>query len=555
MQKKERFLEHKRFYMITFGLVLLVSIIIIGVINTGNENEGQSTDDDDFILQNSTSEENGSYGVSSDSSIATEVGMKVMEQGGNAVDAAIAISFVLGVAEPYGSGIGGGGTMLIHPNNNQDPIVYDYRETAPDDSLSSSGIGVPGFINGMYRVHEDFGTKNMEQLINPSIHLAENGVTVSETLHNALEDDESRLSDLDHLFPDGEPIKEGDLLVQEQLAETLEDIQRDGPSAFYQGDIANEINEEEDDIEEEDLETYKTEVKDPIQGKFGGYDVLAPPPPSGGVMLIQMLEMAESLNIEETKDHLLAFSLKMGLINRISYDDRLENIGDPNFIDMPMKELISEDHIDHLASKIQGLELSEEYRRDLESDADKENHANTTHFVVVDKNGMMVSVTNTLSDLFGSGEYVDGFFLNNQLKNFSNKEDSPNLPESGKRPFSYTSPTILTKDDSPVIGIGSAGGRKITTMIAQQLVKTIKFNEPIQASVNSPRTFLEFNEDVLQVEQDSIFLKNPEDVGLDVQSIDDMAYHGSVQGLIIDDENGKIHGFSDNNRDGKWMSK
>lgn len=222
---------------------------------------------------------------------------------------------------------------------------------------------------------------------------------------------------------------------------------------------------------------------------------------------------------------------------------------------MPMEELILEDHIDHLASKFKGLKLSEEYRRELESDADIENHENTTHFVVVDKNGMMVSVTNTLSDLFGSGEYVDGFFLNNQLKNFSNKEDSPNLPEAGKRPFSYTSPTILTEDDSPVIGIGSAGGRKITSMIAQQLVKTIKFNEPIQASVNSPRTFLEFNEDVLQVEQDSIFLKNPEDLGLDVQYVEDTSYHGSVQGLIIDDENGKIHGFSDNNRDGTWMSK
>ncbi|MCT1577896.1 gamma-glutamyltransferase [Oceanobacillus kimchii] len=553
MYKKERFLYDKRFYMIVIGLVLLVTLIIFGVKNSGNGNEDSSTDD--FTLNNSNSEDNGSYGVSSDSSIATEVGMKIIEQGGNAVDAAIAVSFVLGVAEPYGSGIGGGGTMLIHPNNNQDPVVYDYRETAPDNSLSSSGIGVPGFINGMYRVHEDFGTMDMEQLIGPSINFAANGVTVTDTLHNALKDDENRLSDLDHLFPDGEPIKEGELLVQEQLAETLEDIQRDGPSAFYQGDIGNEINEKEEDIQEEDLETYKTEVKDPIQGKFGGFAVLAPPPPSGGVMLIQVLEMAEALNIQETKDQPLAFSLKMGLINRISYGDRLENVGDPNFTDMPMEELISEDHIDNLSSEFQGLELSKEYLRELESDADIDNHKNTTHFVIVDRNGMMVSVTNTLSDLFGSGEYVDGFFLNNQLKNFSNKEDSPNLPESGKRPFSYTSPTILTKDDSPVIGIGSAGGRKITSMIAQQLVKTIKFNEPIQAAVNNPRTFLEFNEDVLQVEQDSIFLKNPEDLGFDVQYVDDTSYHGSVQGLIIDEENEKIHGFSDNNREGTWMSK
>lgn len=217
--------------------------------------------------------------------------------------------------------------------------------------------------------------------------------------------------------------------------------------------------------------------------------------------------------------------------------------------------MLSDDHIDNLVSEVNGLELSEEYRNDLESDADIEDHGNTTHFVVVDKNGMMVSVTNTLSSFFGSGKYVNGFFLNDQLKSFSNRENSPNRPEPGKRPYSYTTPTILAKNGSPAIGIGSAGGRRITSMVAQQLVKTIKFNEPIQESVEDPRTFLEFNEDVLQVEQDYVFLKNPEELGLEVQHTGNTSYYGSVQGLVINDENGEIHGFSDNNRDGTWMSK
>ncbi|KZE37886.1 gamma-glutamyltransferase [Bhargavaea cecembensis] len=480
--------------------------------------------------------------------------MRIIEQGGNAVDAAIAVSFVLGVAEPYGSGIGGGGTMLIHPNNGEDPVVYDYRETAPEGTLPSSDIGIPGFVKGMYKVHDDFGTKNMEQLMDPAIHFAANGVTVSETLHHALEESE-HLPDLNHYFPDGEPIEAGEVLVQKQLAETLEDIKENGPSAFYQGDIASAINDEEEDIKENDLESYEVEVKEPLQGEFGDYEVLAPPPPSGGIMLIQVLEMAESLQIEDTKDHPLDFSLMMGLINRISYSDRLENVGDPDYTDVPTDEMLSDDHINHLVSEVNGLELSEEYRHDLESDADIEDHGDTTHFVVVDKNGMMVSVTNTLSSSFGSGEYVNGFFLNDQLKNFSNREDSPNRPEPGKRPFSYTTPTILTKNGSPAIGIGSAGGRKITSMVAQQLVKMIKFNEPIQESVNNPRAFLEFNEDILQVEPDYVLLKNPEDLGIEVQNIGNTTYFGSVQGLVINDESGEIHGFSDNNRDGTWMSK
>jgi gamma-glutamyltranspeptidase / glutathione hydrolase len=553
MLNKKGFFYKNRFYIIIgLGLLLLVFIIL----NVSSSNGPQLTDNNDLILNDTTQEEEkGSYGVSSDSSAATEVGMRIIEQGGNAVDAAIAVSFVLGVAEPYGSGIGGGGTMLIHPNNGQDPVVYDYRETAPEGTLPSSDIGVPGFVQGMYQVHDDFGTMNMERLIDPAIHFAANGVTVSETLHNALEADSEHLPELDHYFPDGEPIDAGELLVQKQLAETLEDIKENGPSAFYQGDIASAINDEEDDIKENDLETYEVEVKEPLKGEFGDYEVLAPPPPSGGIMLIQVLEMAESLQIEKTKDNPLAFSLMMGLINRVSYSDRLENVGDPDYTDVPTDEMLSDDYIDNLASEVNGLELSEEYRNDLESDADIEDHGDTTHFVVVDKNGMMVSVTNTLSSSFGSGEYVNGFFLNDQLKNFSNREDSPNRPEPGKRPFSYTTPTILTKNGSPAIGIGSAGGRKITSMVAQQLVKMIKFNEPIQESVNEPRAFLEFNEDILQVERDYVFLKNPEDLGLEVKNTGNTTYYGSVQGLVINSETGEIHGFSDNNRDGTWMSK
>ncbi|WP_087974825.1 gamma-glutamyltransferase [Oceanobacillus rekensis] len=537
-------------YNIAIGLILILFVI---VIVRENDDQPQLTNQNtDYTLNDTMSGEEDNYGVTSDNPIATEVGMKILEQGGNAVDAAIAVSFVLGVAEPQTSGIGGGGTMLIHPGKGETPAVYDYRETAPA-SIPSSDIGVPGFVKGMYEVHEDFGTINMDQLIEPSIHFAENGVPVSETLHRTLDEEADRLPELNHLYPDGEPIEAEELLKQKQLAETLKVIQAEGPSAFYNGEIANEINDSEEDIKEKDLEDYEVEVKEPLQGEFGGYDVFAPPPPSGGITLIQDLEMAELLQIEETKDNPLAFSLMIGMINRISYHDRLENVGDPNFTDVPINEMMSKDHIKDLASNVNETNMSE-YRRDLESEADIENHDNTTHIVIVDKDGMMVSVTNTLSASFGSGEYVNGFFLNNQLKNFSNDEDSPNSPEPGKRPFSYTTPTILAKNGQPVIGIGGSGGRRITSIVAQQLVKMITFNEPVQESADDPRTFLEFHEDVLQAEHGYVFLREPEDLGITIEYSDDTDYFGSVQGLIIDYENDEIYGSSDPRRGGTWKS-
>ncbi|WP_245807662.1 gamma-glutamyltransferase, partial [Halobacillus massiliensis] len=225
------------------------------------------------------------YGVSSDSEIATEVGMKVLGQGGNAADAAIAVSYVLGVVEPYGSGIGGGGTMLIHPEkgSEQAPVVYDYRETAPDsENVPESGTGVPGFVKGMERVHNDFGTLKMEKLIEPSINFASNGAAVSNTLHNYLKKEKDRMPKLDHMYPDGDPIEAGKVLKQKQLAETLKSIQQDGTSAFYSGDIAESINDEESKMDKDDLESYEVEAKKPIKSRFGGYDVFAPPPPSGG---------------------------------------------------------------------------------------------------------------------------------------------------------------------------------------------------------------------------------------------------------------------------------
>ncbi|MDQ0253917.1 gamma-glutamyltranspeptidase/glutathione hydrolase [Evansella vedderi] len=509
----------------------------------------------DFIISsNFEGEQISTYGITSDNPLATQVGIKILEQGGNAVDAAIAVSFILGVVEPFGSGIGGGGIMLIHPGYGEDPVVYDYRETAPIQ-MDSNGIGIPGFVKGMYEVHNDFGEMDIQKLIEPSIQFAENGVPVSQSLAERFAFAANRLPPLDHFFPNGKALKKDDILIQTDLAKTLRSIQEKGPSVFYHGYIADSIMRQAGSIDKQDLQSYNVVVKDPLQGKFDEFDVYTPPPPAGGVMLIQTLLLAELLNIEETKTNNSIFTTLMGLINRKSYKDRLHKIGDPTFVDVPMEEMISQEHIDYLASNITNLNLYEEGSLQLDSQADIDDHENTTHFVVVDSNGMMVSATNTLSNFFGSGKYVEGFFLNNQLHNFSNTTNSPNRPEPGKRPYSYISPTILAKDGKPVMGVGSSGGRRITSMIAQTLIKMIKFKEPIQSSIEAPRTFLEIDQDVLTVEKGFIFLEDFVERGLRVEYSNSNSYFGAVQALVIDYQNNKIYGGSDPRRGGSWKSK
>lgn len=540
-------------------LNLILICLVLGLVITLNSKEASiseqfdnfSNKSKDYVIENTMGgEQISTYGITSDNPLATQVGMKILEQGGNAVDAAVAVSFILGVVEPFGSGIGGGGIMLIHPGEGDDVIVYDYRETAPSE-FSTSGIGVPGFVKGMYVVHEDFGTMEMKKLIEPSIQFAENGVPVSPSLAERFAYASGRIPSLEHFYTNGQPIKKDDILIQTDLGKTLRSIQENGPSVFYQGYIADSIRNQESTIKEQDLESYEVSVQEPLKGVFDEYDVYTSGPPSGGAMLLQTLQLAETLGIEETKTNISNFSTLMGFINRESYKDRLQKIGDPDFVDVPIEEMLHPDHMNHLASNIMNLEQGS---LELDSQADMDDHENTTHFVIVDQNGMMVSATNTLSNFFGSGKYVEGFFLNNQLHNFSNNTNSPNRTEPGKRPHSYIAPTILAKDGKPVIGIGSSGGRRITSMIAQPLVKMITFKEPIQASVEAPRTFLEIDRDILTVEKGFVFLEDFVERGIRVEYSTSNSYFGAVQTLVIDYSNNQIYGGSDPRRGGAWKS-
>lgn len=496
------------------------------------------------------------YGVSASHPLAVKAGMEVMKEGGNAVDAAIAVSYVLGVVEPYGSGIGGGGEMLIHGKESE-PTAYTYRENAPINGEVPSGhTGVPGLVNGMDTLHEKYGSVDMERLLDPAITIAEKGFKVDKALYNRLKGAQYRMpvSELPHFYPNGDPINPGVKLKQKQLADTLRTIRDEGASSFYEGSLAKSFLEKTDEIQEEDLRLYSTLEKDAVKGSFAGYDVYSAPAPLGGITLIQSLQMAELMNIKDAEDKPEDFIHLIGEITKRSYQDRINNVSDPNFREIDSEKLTSIEYSRELAEDISMDDLSDDYEVN-DSPADEEDHDNTTHFVIVDKNGTMVSSTHTLSNFFGSGKYVDGYFLNNQLKNFSEYGNSSNRLEPGKSPRSFMSPTILSKDGEPRIGIGTPGGKRIPMMITEVLVRNLLFKDSMEDAIKKARFYVE--DDKVQLESEDEYsdevIDELEDRGYRVEIYEAGQYYGGVQSLVVNYEEELMYGGADHRRLGSWQ--
>ena len=496
------------------------------------------------------------YGVAAAHPEAVKVGMRILEQGGNAVDAAIAVGYALGVVEPYGSGLGGGGTMLIDfYSKEKDPVVIDYRETAPYTGIiPDNGVGVPGFVKGMELAHQRYGKLPMEQLIQPSIELAEQGFEVTPILNSRLQAAKYRLpvNDLKHMFPDGEPIQAHRLLVQKDLANTLKAIQKDGSKAFYEGLIAKDIENKSQGVKVSDLHKYQPLVKEPLVVKYGNYEMITPSPPTGGIMLAESLKMADKLKVGKTRDLSADQIHLLGEIDKRVNHARRQNVGDPQFAKVPVKEMLADQYIQQLTKDINLKQISSQYQTVADSLADKEEHDNTTHFVVVDKDGNMVTVTNTLSNFFGSGIYVDGFFLNNQLKNFSIIKSSPNRPQLGKRPVSYTAPTIFAKNGRPVLGIGSAGGSRITPVLTQVVLRILEYDLPVQSAINRPRFIVEDNIVYVEKALPANVQKELEQKGYQVIVKPTGMYYGGVQGIRVNRSKNKMEGGFDGRRDGAF---
>ena len=525
---------------------------------------------------------------------ANAIGKAVLDSGGNAIDAAVAVSYALAVTHPAAGNIGGGGFALIHLANGED-IALDFREVAPkaasrDMFLDSNGevipnaavtgylsVGVPGSVKGMSAMLDKYGTKTLSELLEPAIMLAEKGFMVTQRQQETMQEVQSDFAKFESsskyfLKENGEVYKDGDILIQKDLARTLRILQKEGESAFYQGEIAKamvrDIQKGGGILTLQDLKDYEVKWRKPLHGSYRGYDIITmPPPSSGGAHILEILNIIENadmakLGFASSKSiHLLTEAMRQAQADRSSF------MGDPDFIDLPLDTLLSKEYAREVYRfiKTNRATPSDRIIPGLGKIKQKNNPnlhegSNTTHFSVVDKWGNAVSVTYTLNRRYGSGAAVSGygFLLNDQMENFSIKvgypnrhgmiEGTNNAIAPNKRPLSTMSPTMILKDGKLYVVLGSPGSGKIISVVAQVIVNLIDYKMDLVTAVESPRFHMQWQPDTLDIEKFSVNKDTQEilkRMGYKVVETDTM---GDVNAILIDPKTGIIYGTLDPRR-------
>jgi gamma-glutamyltranspeptidase/glutathione hydrolase len=476
--------------------------------------------------------------VSTEEAEASRIGVDVLKRGGNAVDAAVAVGFALAVTHPQAGNLGGGGFMLIHLARRKETIAIDYRETAPqavtrDTFLDERGdadprksrytalaVGVPGTVAGLALAHERYGSGRftLAELIAPAVRLAREGITVEEPLADALARAQARLarwpSSKIFLNSDGTALRPGSILRQPDLAASLELIARRGPRAFYDGPIgeriAASVRAAGGIMTPDDLRRYRAILRPPARGTYRGYQVISmPPPSSGGIALIEMLNILEHFPMSRLDSGLRAHVMVEAM--KLAYADRAVFLADPDAVNVPVERLTSKPYAGKLASDIDLTRA----RPSAEIPAGAllaPEGANTTHFSIVDRFGNAVANTTTLNFSFGLGLTAEGtgILLNNELDDFAAKPGAPNAyglvggtanaPGPGKRPLSSMAPTIVLKGDAVHLVTGSPGGSRIITTVLQVLINVLDLDMNIAEAVSAPRLHHQWLPDEVAVE-------------------------------------------------------
>ncbi len=460
--------------------------------------------------------------VVSDHVIASQVGVDILKKGGNAIDAAVATAFALEVTHPEAGNIGGGG-FIVFMNADGDVTTFDFREKAPlaasptmfldengkiKDNSNHKGllaVGVPGTVAGLYQAHQKYGKLSWAELVKPSVELAKKGFTMSYGLYNAA----VRISDRDpsedimkNYFKgkDGEIVKPGQTWKQPALAKTLKQIQKHGRDGFYKGWVAQEIEDymkaNGGIITREDLERYEAVERAPLKGSFNGYDIYSmPPPSSGGVALIEMMNLMEEAGISEVEFNSTAYVHLVAEAMRRAFADRAEFLGDPDFNeDMPLDRLLSKDFA---KKRYANIDMDKASVSDPAQFGHPYGGDNTTHFSVVDKEGNAVSMTYTLENSYGvkMGSDKLGFIFNNEMGDFNPVPgettttgqigSDPNLVAPEKRMLSSMTPTIVAKDGKPYLVIGSPGGRTIINTVFQTVLNVLAYDMRIDRAIEA----------------------------------------------------------------------
>ena len=513
---------------------------------------------------------------------AAKIALDVLRRGGNAVDAAVAAGFALAVTYPQAGNIAGGGFMLVRRADGSS-FVVDYRETAPSgarrdmfldpnrnalESLSTSSwlaCGVPGTVAGLALAHERAGSVPLRRLIAPAADLAAGGFPVHARLSAALEEERDRLmpnsATAAVFFPGGKPPAPGSILVQDDLARTLRRIARDGPSAFYAGPIADGLvaamRKHGGLITSEDLARYRAVIREPLRLAYRGCTILAPPPPSaGGILLAEMLNMIEPHDLRSLGAGSSAYLHLLAEVMKRAYADRATFLGDPEFVRIPLRGLLSPDYARRLMRGFDPEKATPSSQAGPGDPAPYDSEE-TTHFTIADASGNVVVNTYTLNDTFGSGAIADGlgFLLNNQMDDFSARPGTPNLYglvggeanaiAPGKRMLSSMTPAIVLRNGRPFLALGTRGGARITTIVLQVILNVIDFGMEIQEAVNSPRCHHQWIPDALSCESGAL----PADVAGNLRrrghEIDITGPRGDVQAIQMDAAAGRLRGASD----------
>ena len=513
--------------------------------------------------------------------LATDVGAGILDIGGNAVDSAVAIAFALAVVNPSAGNLGGGGFLLYYNADENKTYALDYRERAPiaanenmfldadgnvikNLSLNSYlAAGIPGTVKGMFTIHELFGSKSMDDLISPSIKLASEGFRLSDFQANNFNKYRKKFlngSDSESIFinSDDKDFSAGDVFTQTDLAESLKLIKDKGQKAFYEGEIAEKIVSDFSDngglITSQDLQDYEVYFKEPICGDYKQYNVCSMPlPSSGGIAIIQMLNIIENFDLKNYSHNSLDYIKLLTKVMSFAYADRSEYLGDEDFFDVPKEKLISKKYAAEISKKIKSGEKITVEPGIYFYEGDQ-----TTHFSVIDFDGNVVSNTYTLNTAYGSGIVAKGtgILMNNEMDDFSIKPGTPNAYgligseankiEAKKSPLSSMSPTIIFENSKPVLITGSQGGSMIINTVLQEILNVLEFDLKLSESNKQNRIHYQWKPDVLFYEDldEKLIEALEKDLRLYQRNI------GETQSISL--ENNEYKGWPDHRRpDGK----
>lgn len=520
---------------------------------------------------------------------ASQVGIDILKKGGNAVDAAVAVGLALAVTYPFAGNIGGGGFMIIRFPETGESVAVDFREMAPGQAtqdmyldeegererskstLGHLAVGIPGTIKGFDLALKTYGRLSWKEVIEPAVRLADEGFALTEdraSSFNSLRERYGNFAELIKIFSksDGTDFEEGDIFVQQELAESLKQIAEDGPDAFYKGKIADlivlDMEKHGGLITKEDLANYKAHIRKPLKGNYRGFEIVSmPSPSSGGTALIEMLNILEGFELGTMKRyapqtiHLIAETMKLAFL------DRARHLGDGDFVTLPVERLISKEYAESVRKKIRLDKAvpSEELGEDILT---LEKGNDTTHYSVIDSDGLAVATTYTLNNGFGAKVIAEGtgILLNDEMDDFNSKSGytndrgsigtDANLIRPYKRMLSSMTPTLVVKDGKTLMITGSPGGRTIINTVLNIIINVIDFDMNIQDAVDAARMDHEWMPDRLSIEEFVLskrLVRSLESLGHTLRKV---SRQGDAHSIFIDPISGLYIGAADKRTNG-----